>query len=603
MTDEPSQKKSDTEKTAEKTIPAKKILYAEIDDEVTSLYDKVQSTKIEDLYIVVPRQAVIFQSLVNLKILKKKVEDLGKKISIITNDINGIHLCGQIGIPVYNRVDQKGLPILTQWKAHEENEIKISPLKAAINTIEDETPTRLKSRKLSISEMLKRGKKTSGSILPEGFNIFRRKKNDDVLAPMKETINRKLVLIAPNKQALIALVSISVLILLTIAYIALPGVTVAITPRASVLEQSTNITLADYEKNKAELDQHLPKIITAYPIAVAVKKTVSFSSTGKIFKGSNASGLLTIYNTFPDNRPLIPRTRFQTPDGIVFRIQNYVTVPAAHGGSPGKIEINAVADEVDAYGNVIGERGNIGPSKFILPALSGETQTKIYAESFAAMVGGKTDVTRKISKEDLKTSINNMKAVLQNSASEELRKAVAEKNAGLAQNMRFELVDNKYAMHVSDPRVSVDNSLEGRTQDQFDVYGEIDLKGYYFNKAEVIEILKSEIKLKKSPQKIISKIDENSFSYRMFDVDDKTGHIKITGMIKALEEFDLNPEKEAGAQLIQKIKEHITGKKIEDAKDYIRNLPEVEKVEIKSWPAWAPTIPNVPDNIKVEIVR
>jgi len=603
MADELHQKQSDSEKTAEKTIPARKILYAELDDEITSIYDKVQATKIEDLYIVVPKQAVIFQSLVNLKILKKKVEDLGKKISIITNDTNGIHLCGQIGIPVYNRVDQKGLPILAQWKSPKENEIKISPLKAAINTIEDETPTRLKSKKLSISEMLKRGKKTSNSILPRGFNIFKSRNENDVLAPMKETINRKLVLIAPNKQALIALVSISALIFLAIAYIALPGVTVMITPKSSVLEQSTNITLADYEKNKSELDRHLPKVIAAYPISITVKKTIAFSSTGKIFKGTNASGRLTIYNMFTEERPLIPRTRFQTPDGIVFRIQDYVTVPGARGGSPGKIEVNVVADEVDAYGNIVGERGNIGPSKFILPALSSDTQTKIYAESFAPMTGGKTDVVRKITKEDLKTSVNNMKAVLQNSASEELRKAVAEKNAGLAQNMQFELVDNKYAIQISEPRVSIDNSLEGRIQDQFDVYGEIDLKGYYFNKTEVIEILKSEIKLKKSPQKIISKIDENSFSYRMFDVDNKTGHIKITGMIKALEEFDLNPEKEVGAQLIKKIKEHITGKKIADAKDYIRGLPEVEKVEIKSWPAWAPTIPSVPDNIKVEIVR
>ncbi|MBI5152443.1 hypothetical protein HZA39_02825 [Candidatus Peregrinibacteria bacterium] len=600
MADEPSKSETNPE---EKIIPAKKILYAELDDEVTTVFDRVQSTKIDDIYIVVPKQAVLFQSLVNLKILKKKVEDLGKKMSVITNDQSGIRLCGQIGISVYNRIDQKGLPILAQWKAHDDKEIKISPLKAAINTIEDETPTRLKSRKLSISEMLQRGKKSSDSILPRGFNIFKRKKTEDVLAPMKETINRKLVLIAPNKQALIALVTISVLVLVIIAYIALPGVTISITPKASVLEQSTNITLADLEKNKAELETHLPQVLSMTPIAITVKKTVQFSATGKLFKGENSHGTLVIYNLFPDERPLIPRTRFQTQEGLVFRIQSYVTVPASRGNVPGKIEVYVLADEFDAYGNAIGERGNISPSKFFLPALSGETQKKIYAESFALMAGGKTVLTKKITKEDLKTSAANMKAVLRNSALDELAKIVAEKNIGLAENMRFELVNNKFAIEASEPRVVVDNGLEGRTQDQFEAYGEIDLRGYYFNKAEVIEILKSEVILKKSPQKLIAKVDENSFSYRVFDVDMKTGHIKITAMLKALEEFDLNPEKEMGAQLVKKIKDHITGKKIQDAKDYIRNLAEVEKVEIKSWPAWAPTIPSVPDNIKVEIVR
>lgn len=586
----------------EKIVPTKKILYAEIDDEVTAVFDRVQNTKIDDLYIVVPRQATIFQSLVNLKILKKKIEDVGKKMSIITSDQSGIRLCEQIGVPVYNRVDQKGLPILAHWKNRDDKEIKISPLKAAINTIEDETPTRLKSRKLSIAEMLKRGKK-SNSILPKGFNIFRRKNMDDVLAPMKETINRKLVLIAPNKQALIALVSISLLVLLVIAYIALPGVTIFITPKASVLEQSSNIALSDYEKNKAELDTHLPQMIAMQPISITVKKTVSFSSTGKIFKGTNSHGNLTIYNLFPDARPLIPRTRFQTPEGIVFRISNYITVPGAQGGSPGKIDAYVIADEVDAYGNVVGDRGNIGPTKFSLPALSADSQQKIYGQSTAPMTDGKTDVTKQIAKEDLKAAEKNMKAVLQNSASAELMKAVAEKNTGLSNSGVFELVDNKLAIDVSEPRVVIDYGLEGKTQDQFQVYGEIDLHGYYFNKSEVVTILKSELVLKKSPQKLIGKIDEKSFSYRVFDIDTKTGHIKITATIKALEEFDLNPEKEMGAQLIKKIKDHITGKKISDAKDYIRNLPEVEKVDIKSWPAWAPTIPSLPDNIKVEIVR
>ncbi len=58
---------------------------------------------------------------------------------------------------------------------------------------------------------------------------------------------------------------------------------------------------------------------------------------------------------------------------------------------------------------------------------------------------------------------------------------------------------------------------------------------------------------------------------------------------------------ENGQRLIEKIKEHIVGKDIEQAKNYIQNLPEINKVEIDSWPAWAPTIPNLPDNIEFEI--
>ena len=54
---------------------------------------------------------------------------------------------------------------------------------------------------------------------------------------------------------------------------------------------------------------------------------------------------------------------------------------------------------------------------------------------------------------------------------------------------------------------------------------------------------------------------------------------------------------------MKKIKDHVVGHQITEARDYIQNLPEINKVNIDSWPAWAPTMPNVPDNIKIEVVR
>ena len=32
-----------------------------------------------------------------------------------------------------------------------------------------------------------------------------------------------------------------------------------------------------------------------------------------------------------------------------------------------------------------------------------------------------------------------------------------------------------------------------------------------------------------------------------------------------------------------------------------RKLPEIETVKIKTWPFWAPALPNMPENIKIEI--
>ena len=35
-------------------------------------------------------------------------------------------------------------------------------------------------------------------------------------------------------------------------------------------------------------------------------------------------------------------------------------------------------------------------------------------------------------------------------------------------------------------------------------------------------------------------------------------------------------------------------------KKHIQNLPEVNSVEIKIWPSWSPTIPSLPENIRIK---
>ena len=98
------QKKSgDKDKLAE---PVKKhVIYVEIDDEITTVYDRVKKTPgRKQIVLVVPKRAVILQSVVNLRILKKKIEEDGKVISIITNDKSGRLLAMKAGIPVLEKL-------------------------------------------------------------------------------------------------------------------------------------------------------------------------------------------------------------------------------------------------------------------------------------------------------------------------------------------------------------------------------------------------------------------------------------------------------------------------------------------------------------------
>ncbi len=586
-------------------LPTKKVVYIEIDDEITSIYEKIRHLKMKNIYLVVPKRAVLFQSIVNLKILKRKAEDLNKNIYIITNDHNGIHLAGKIGLTVYDKLETPEHPSLVSGKVIEENDI--TPLKASVNTLDEEAPLRRDEKKLSISELVSKGKK---KLLPT-FGGKQAKAAKAESGPIgsesghqKERQGRDkghFVLVAPNKQALVLLVAISVIVLLVITYIALPGATITLTPRSNVIDTSVNVILADIEANRAELDIRPLHEIPSYTITKKIQKALTYQATGKNFQGQNASGILTVTNLSDDDWPLVAKTRFQTNDGIVFRLQNAVTVPAKRGDKPGTLDVPVVADEKDMYEKIVGDRGNIQPTRFFLPGLSADNQKKLFAESKVPFTGGKTLVTVFISKEDIEAAKQRLADDLKAGAIAELQAAVREKNA--AQNSNLALLTGRDAIQTGEPKITVPPNLENVQQTSFDLQGELVTTGITYSKDDLLNILTAELKLKKSPQKRLVYIDDQSLVYKIIDTDKTAKKIKITATIQGREEFEISPDKENGERLIKKIKDHIIGKEIKEAQAYIQNLPEIEKVKIEPWPAWAPTLPGIPDNIRIEIKR
>ena len=129
------------------------------------------------------------------------------------------------------------------------------------------------------------------------------------------------------------------------------------------------------------------------------------------------------------------------------------------------------------------------------------------------------------------------------------------------------------------------------------------VSGVGYDQTELLNILRRELRMKKNPVKTLASIDEDSLTIKLVDTDEAAQKVTVTSTIQGIEEFEVSPKKENGERLIKQIKESIVGKDIREARDFIQNLPEIERVEINTWPAWAPTLPSVPDNITVEVKR
>ena len=78
----------------------KDTVYIDVDDEITSVIDKVISSKAKTVALVLPKRASVFQSVVNMKLLKRKSDQNGKKVILVTTESSLLPLAGATGLLV-----------------------------------------------------------------------------------------------------------------------------------------------------------------------------------------------------------------------------------------------------------------------------------------------------------------------------------------------------------------------------------------------------------------------------------------------------------------------------------------------------------------------
>lgn len=564
-----------------KKVSKKKIVFVQLDEEITALFERIKNLRYKTVYLVVPRRAVLLQSVVNLKILKQKMEDEDKELAIITGDPSGMKLAHQAGIKVYDHHDMR-----EERRKSEDGEqasALLKPIAASSNEVDMDGPSRLPKKKTSIFEVVNtlRGKDKGFSL--SSYLRDRKKSKRD-----KEALS--LSLPPGTKKMLTGIVSVSVLVFILIAYIALPGATLYIEPASSVVSKAVNVSLEPSPTEARDLK--------VYELSVNTTVSVSHHASGTQSLGAQSSGNLTVINESNQDWPLIKNTRFQTDSGIVFRLQEEVTVPRASSDVPGELEVYVVADALDANGVAVGARGNIGPSPFFLPGLRDSNQEVLYAESYADMSGGVTDVSVVILEDDLVAAREKLEAELENKGLSALRKELLAQSNALG--VELNLLEDSDVIHFGAPVIDLPYELIGQEMETFDLEGSIKASGVAYERAALLSILKTEIVASGTPGKQLVRIDDDSVSLNVFEVDLPGSRYKFTAQIQGIEEYQLNTESEAGRQLVEKIKEHIAGNSVEEAERYVQNLEEVNKVEIKVWPVWSPSIPSLAENIRVK---
>jgi len=637
-----------------------KTLHIDIDEEITSIIDRVRKAEVREIIVVAPKNAMLLQSIVNLKLLKKEADRRKKQIMIITQDKIGKKLIEKAGILVQSKApndeyleDEPGEEVYESKYTKEAAEIKqelqeeesdreigssdffgespvekkieSSPKIAKENAVKSEVkkikeksvpaPAPTPKRKAAsrprtrMSDIVMGRKKieteeTEDPVVQEETaenentaktpSFFAQSASETVAQPskmsqvsmkkaekffrgsrkMKKDIEVAKVSGNAKKYFFFFAVVFILFAGLAGAYFFLPKATVAVELKNQGKSAAVDI-MADLQVSSVDVGG---KIIPAKIEQTDQETTNNFDATGSASGGAKASGKVVIYNEFSsEDQPLVATTRLETNDGKIFRITKNVVVPGVtkvgNETQPGAIEVDVVADKA-------GEDMNIGATDFRIPGFKNNQAKydKFFAKSTKPMSGGGEGEAKVITAEDITKAKEEIAASAKKAALTSLKNNLGSGRKVFDDSVQVEIL-------------SVETSDNASTEkEKFSATAKVRASALSINESDVKEILKEDLTRQGTSIGAISFDESVNYILSDFDKEQKTLKFSAKADANALSGID-----------IENFKKGILGKTDEEAQNYAKNFPAIQKTNISFWPFFVSRIPMNEKRVMVEV--
>ncbi|MDD2913241.1 MAG: hypothetical protein WCZ99_01465 [Candidatus Paceibacterota bacterium] len=306
----------------------------------------------------------------------------------------------------------------------------------------------------------------------------------------------------------------------------------------------------------------------------------NFPSSGKATVQESATGIIRVYNNHStEDQSLLDSTRFVSSDGKLFRSLKREVIP---GGkySGGKLEPGYVDIEVKAA--EAGEDYNIGPATFSIPGFAGTAKyIDFYGKSFEPMKGGFQGEASVVLKEDIETAKNLLhEGVLKSAYVSAL--SAAEKEGFVLQGENI----------ISEKNILKEEIFAeaGDIVSNFDYELEMELKFPGFKKADM-EVLAEDFITRNILEGQKIKRESMEISYQFLEVDE-SGRIALNVTYSA--------EIYSEVSMIE-IDNFVLGKERETIKTNLASIPQIERIQINSWPLLRSKAPSQKEKVEIKI--
>ncbi|PIP65586.1 hypothetical protein COU77_01245 [Candidatus Peregrinibacteria bacterium CG10_big_fil_rev_8_21_14_0_10_49_16] len=391
------------------------------------------------------------------------------------------------------------------------------------------------------------------------------------------------------------LCGLSFFLFLFVTFHLLPSAEIRVWPREDSISQTTNIFLVQ-SGALAEVPPRV-RVMPLIPIEVTAHQAMTFDHISKKFIGTSASLTMSIVNDASEEYALRKGTRFVNQAGAIFRTQEAVFVP-----SQSHIPVAAVAEDLDMYQEIIGDRGNVPAGlKWTIPGLSPAEQKLVYGVNATEGTGGVTSYVTVLQEEDLESA----KRVLQQDLLAMAKQLVEEerllRNTHF-QGKHFDILYYDELTRMTFGEFQLPREFLGEEVRSIPIEGEMTYTVFAYDAQEILDLLQEELLSHVQPGKelLADTLSLDRLVVHVIDYEDDLSWIKLTVDLSSKERYVLDPFSPLGVQFGKRVREEVIGLSKDDALRIVSNMPEVQKTEITLWPPWSASLSAIPSHITIE---
>lgn len=578
---------------------AKDTIYVDIDDDITSIIDKVATSKHKIVALVLPKRASTLQSIVNMKLLKRSGDTHKKQVVLITSEANLLPLAGAVKLHVAKTLQTK--PAIPAAPKVPSDDVDLDDSHDVLDQADDEDE--LEDAKTDDPEIDKKkpvgelsgaaAGAASGSVKPlaqgaqetieiddDGDITDVDPKQDKKAAKAQKKAGKKLAIPNFNQFRTRLMIGGGVFVLLIIFWI----FAAFVMPRARIVINTDNISVdteVAFTANTRDTDFDADKALLP-AIEKSVKKTDSekVPATGKKNVGEKATGTVSLQLTdCSQNKVTVPAGTAVANNGLNFIIQQDIVFRSYLVGGICANTADFAVDDTTATVKVTaqnpGDQFNIsGGRKFTVAGFGNVTS---YDSS--AMSGGTNREVTIVSANDIESAKQKMTDKSKEAATSELKKQLEDVSM-------FAIVEtlNAAAPEIT-PAPAVDSEASEVTVTSVTTYTMLGVK-----RGDLKTLVENEAK---------KKIDTSKQSIGNDGLDDAVFTVKPRD--PASQQITVQSTVSTGAQDNQdELKKLIVGKKKGEIQQILGARPGVKSVDVFYSPFWVYKAPSSASKITIE---